>query len=77
MQMFECITSFFGDRLASLAASPMDEPVAINPATGLPMVSGMNTVDVAGNPFGTDHFGSQGAAQSGSMGGEHETWRNA
>jgi hypothetical protein len=30
------------------------DTMSINPATGLPMVDGMGSVDVAGNPFGTD-----------------------
>jgi len=28
--------------------------VVVNPATGLPMINGIGSVDVAGNPFGTD-----------------------
>lgn len=35
-------------------ASETDSSTDINPATGLSMLDGMGSVDVAGNPFGTD-----------------------
>jgi hypothetical protein len=31
-----------------------DDGCTVNPATGLPMIDGCASVDVAGNPFGTD-----------------------
>ena len=56
--MFGFIKPLFGsstagstDSLGTVASSP-----SINPATGLPMIDGCGSVDVGGNPFGTDLF---------------------
>ena len=59
----------------------------INPATGLPMIDGIGSVDVGGNPFGMDwssHLGmesgspfdpfSGGSSGSGSIGGGGFSW---
>lgn len=48
MGLFDRLSSFFDWPSASA-----HEPT-INPATGLPMVGGTGSVDVAGNPFGSD-----------------------
>jgi hypothetical protein len=50
MGLFDRIALFFDDWQASTARSVGNTPT-INPATGLPMIGG---IDVAGNPFGTD-----------------------
>ena len=39
---------------SSTEAPPPVESMEINPATGLPMTAGLGSVDVAGNPYGTD-----------------------
>ena len=36
-------------------SSSIFESTAINPANGLPMVDGIGSVDVMGNPFGMDY----------------------
>lgn len=39
----------------SMATSVTDPQIcSVNPATGLPMIDGMGSVDVAGNPYGAD-----------------------
>lgn len=47
------------DRFLDFVSNPFsagssDMHSEINPATGLPMVSGIGSVDVMGNPYGTD-----------------------
>lgn len=45
--------SFDSTSACDLSSDWMNETV-INPATGLPMISGIGGVDGAGNPYGTD-----------------------
>lgn len=59
--MWSFLKSLFGHSDEGLAPSatatplPSDGAVCINPATGLPMLSGdCSGVDVAGNPYGCD-----------------------
>ena len=54
MGWFDRFAQLFNGWQATDSGPDLHEPPAINPATGLPMVSGMGSVDVAGNPFGTD-----------------------
>lgn len=51
MGIFERIFDYFGDRPSDGSAVSHTE---INPATGLPMVGSIGSVDVMGNPYGTD-----------------------
>ena len=53
MALFDWLTEFFSGADITEAAPPI-EPVEINPATGLPMAGGIGSVDVGGNPYGTD-----------------------
>lgn len=41
------------DTIESSRLSTLDD-TAINPLNGLPMISGIGSVDILGNPFGTD-----------------------
>lgn len=53
--MFGFIKNFiFGDALSTGSSSDSGIESTVNPATGLPMTNGMGSVDVAGNPYGTD-----------------------
>lgn len=49
---------------AESTSSHEDLGCTINPATGLPMISGCGGVDVAGNPFGTDLHADHGSSMS-------------
>lgn len=51
MSIFDRIFDYFSDHSGSGSAVSHTE---INPANGLPMVSGIGSVDVMGNPYGTD-----------------------
>lgn len=53
MAMFDWLTELFTGAGTPEAPQPI-EPVEINPATGLPMTGGIGSVDVGGNPYGTD-----------------------
>ncbi|KGJ99883.1 hypothetical protein [Thalassotalea sp. ND16A] len=44
----------FNFLFGSSSTSSNIETTDINPASGLPMTSGIGSVDVAGNPYGTD-----------------------
>lgn len=44
----------FGAASSTSSAVSNSKTIDINPATGLPMTSGIGSVDVAGNPYGTD-----------------------
>lgn len=50
-RIFERIFDYFADRPSGGSGVSYTE---INPATGLPMVSGIGSVDVGGNPYGAD-----------------------
>lgn len=50
-----------------------DEPMTINPASGLPMMGG---VDAAGNPFGTDHHQSADAHRWDDNWNDHWRWND-
>jgi hypothetical protein len=54
MGLFDRFAQLFGDWHWSESGPDLHEPPAINPATGLLMMDGQGSVDVAGNPFGTD-----------------------
>ncbi|MGK0234707.1 MAG: hypothetical protein ACI9EK_001233 [Psychroserpens sp.] len=48
-------TPIFDDDISSISTSSDDfEAPAFNPASGLPMISGIGSVDVAGNVYGSD-----------------------
>lgn len=51
MGIFDRIFDYFADHSGGRSAVCHTE---INPANGLPMVSGIGSVDVMGNPYGTD-----------------------
>ena len=53
MALFDWLPRLFTNQNTSEAPPPI-EPVEINPATGLPMTCGTGSVDVVGNPYGTD-----------------------
>ena len=44
-----------------------DNSFTINPATGLPMINGIGSVDVAGNTYGSDSMSDAGLSSSNSM----------
>jgi hypothetical protein len=48
-------------------ASAAIEPTAINPATGLPMIGGIGSIDVMGNPYGTDLHADHAPGETGSL----------
>ncbi|AMO56229.1 hypothetical protein GZ77_05300 [Endozoicomonas montiporae] len=58
MGLFNWLTRFFtgerNDTRSHSYSSATDDFPTVNPATGLPMVNGIGSVDVGGNPFGTD-----------------------
>lgn len=51
MGIFDRFLDFFSSQSST---GSNDLHTDINPATGLPMVSGIGSVDVGGNPYGTD-----------------------
>ena len=51
---FSDLTSFSGDAWPAQQGCDFANDFAVNPANGLPMVDGIGSVDVAGNPFGSD-----------------------
>ena len=55
------------------------EPMEINPATGLPMTTGIGSVDVAGNPYGIDlrrHEDLHDYGHHGSAGSMFDDWHH-
>lgn len=53
MALFDWLTGLFTGPVTP-EDPPSIEPVDINPATYLPMTGGIGSVDVGGNPYGTD-----------------------
>lgn len=69
MSIFDRIFDYFSDQSGSASAVSSTE---INPANGLPMVSGIGSVDVMGNPYGTD----LDRIEDGSACGTGHDWHN-
>jgi hypothetical protein len=67
--------SFFEPQLSAsnLADGGAKNP-AINPATGLPMVAGEGSIDVAGNTYGMDSAHGTGLTFDDSFSGAGATW---
>lgn len=79
MGLFNRIRSLFDEWNWSAGSGGIDQGSGVNPATGLPMVGG---VDVGGSPYGTDlsshhrddwHTGTHGSG-SGFDDHHHSTW---
>ena len=51
---FSDFTSSSGDAWSVQQGCDFANDFAVNPASGLPMIDGLGSVDVAGNPFGWD-----------------------
>jgi hypothetical protein len=51
---FSDSTSSIGETSLTLHESTFADDFAVNPANGLPMLDGIGSVDVEGNPFGCD-----------------------
>ena len=51
---FSDFTSFSGSVWSADQGCDFANDFEVNPANGLPMVDGIGSVDVAGNPFGCD-----------------------
>jgi len=52
MAFWNWFGGLFSNQVEPVASS--DSGCEVNPATGLPMIGGCGSVDVAGNPFGVD-----------------------
>ena len=58
MDLFDWVsdfTSFSEGTSFELHESGFDNDFAVNLANGLPMIDGIGSLDVAGNPFGCDY----------------------
>jgi hypothetical protein len=83
MGLFGWLGDFFGSSAGSsvttstggfLGASGLDDGCSINPASGLPMVSGCSGLDVAGNPYGTDFSQSDSGISNSTFGSSFDSW---
>ncbi len=71
MSLFNWLSDVFGfGSSVGASTTSLTNDFCVNPANGLPMIDGMGSVDIQGNPFGTDSspdlFGSTGMFDSGS-----------
>ena len=76
MALFDWLTGLFSGS-STTEAPPLVEPMEINPATGLPMTAGIGSVNVAGNPYGTDlrhHEDLHDPGRHGSAGSMFDDW---
>lgn len=51
MRLFKTVFQWFS---GDAQVSPSPAVMEVNPATGLPMINGVGSVDVQGNPYGVD-----------------------
>jgi hypothetical protein len=68
MSIFSWIGSLFDSNSPEIQMQP-EQPDVINPANGLPMIGGMEGIDIEGNLFGTDALHEQHE-----FGQSHDDW---
>lgn len=76
MELWNWITGLF-DSGGGIAGNSSPPHTDINPATGLPKVGGIDSIDMVGNPFGTnqDHWHSHdGIPGHSSHDGRFDSW---